>query len=169
MVNFCDMHAHSYIQWHYILISRCQGYSRGNKSHTVPSGLCYYYYTVGKGSSWYKTHIAWEILAFYAIYMATRPRARACIFHKTLGLMLYLLHTCMQLLYLYIMGPWKVFIACVWTQRREVWTQLTLCLQFAITLPVALSPACPDILTLDHMTYIGSSFWTYTNTHNYYN
>ncbi len=31
---------------------------------------------------------------FYAIYMymATRPRARACIFHKTLGLMLYLLH-----------------------------------------------------------------------------
>ncbi len=26
---------------------------------------------------------------FYAIYMATRPRAR--IFHKTLGLMLYLL------------------------------------------------------------------------------
>ncbi len=28
---------------------------------------------------------------FYAIYMATRPRARACIFHKTLGLMLYLL------------------------------------------------------------------------------
>ncbi len=30
---------------------------------------------------------------FYAIYMATRPRARACIFHKTLGLMLYLLHT----------------------------------------------------------------------------
>ncbi len=24
--------------------------------------------------------------------MATRPRARACIFHKTLGLMLYLLH-----------------------------------------------------------------------------
>ncbi len=37
-------------------------------------------------------HIAWEILVFYAIYMATRPRARACIFHKTLGLMLYLLH-----------------------------------------------------------------------------
>ncbi len=30
---------------------------------------------------------------FYAIYMATRPRACACIFHKTLGLMLYLLHT----------------------------------------------------------------------------
>ncbi len=29
-----------------------------NKSHTVPSGLYYYYYTVGKGSSWYKTHIA---------------------------------------------------------------------------------------------------------------
>ncbi len=28
---------------------------------------------------------------FYAIYMATRPRARACIFHKTLGLVLYLL------------------------------------------------------------------------------
>ncbi len=28
---------------------------------------------------------------FYAIYMATRPRARACIFHKTLSLMLYLL------------------------------------------------------------------------------
>ncbi len=28
---------------------------------------------------------------FYAIYMATRPRA--CIFHKTLGLMLYLLRT----------------------------------------------------------------------------
>ncbi len=28
---------------------------------------------------------------FYAIYMATRPRARACILHKTLGLMLYLL------------------------------------------------------------------------------
>ncbi len=25
--------------------------------------------------------------------MATRPRARACIFHKTLGLMLYLLRT----------------------------------------------------------------------------
>ncbi len=25
--------------------------------------------------------------------MATRPRACACIFHKTLGLMLYLLHT----------------------------------------------------------------------------
>ncbi len=24
--------------------------------------------------------------------MATRPRARACIFHKTLGFMLYLLH-----------------------------------------------------------------------------
>ncbi len=64
-----------------------------NKNHTVPSGLYYYYYTVGKGSSWYKNHIAWEILVFYAIYMATRPRARACIFHKTLGLMLYLLHT----------------------------------------------------------------------------
>ncbi len=31
---------------------------------------------------------------FYAIYMATRPRACACIFHKTLGLILYLLHTC---------------------------------------------------------------------------
>ncbi len=30
---------------------------------------------------------------FYAIYMATRARARACIFHKTLGLMLYLLRT----------------------------------------------------------------------------
>ncbi len=29
---------------------------------------------------------------FYAIYMATRPRACACILHKTLGLMLYLLH-----------------------------------------------------------------------------
>ncbi len=29
---------------------------------------------------------------FYAIYMATRPRAHAYIFHKTLGLMLYLLH-----------------------------------------------------------------------------
>ncbi len=28
--------------------------------------------------------------------MATRPRARACIFHKTLGLMLYLLHTLIQ-------------------------------------------------------------------------
>ncbi len=54
-----------------------------NKSHTVPSGLYIYYYTVGTGSSWYKTHIAWEILVFYAIYMATRPRA--CIFHKTLG------------------------------------------------------------------------------------
>ncbi len=26
----------------------------------------------------------------YAIYMVTRPRARACIFHKTLSLMLYL-------------------------------------------------------------------------------
>ncbi len=26
---------------------------------------------------------------FYAIYMATRPRARACIFHKTLGVMLH--------------------------------------------------------------------------------
>ncbi len=25
--------------------------------------------------------------------METRPRARACIFHKALGLMLYLLHT----------------------------------------------------------------------------
>ncbi len=30
---------------------------------------------------------------FYAIYMATHSRACACIFHKTLGLMLYLLHT----------------------------------------------------------------------------
>ncbi len=29
---------------------------------------------------------------FYAIYMATRPRACACILHKTLGLMVYLLH-----------------------------------------------------------------------------
>ncbi len=47
--------------------------------HTVPSGLYYYYYTVGKGSSWYKTH-NYSILVFYA-YMATRPRARACIFH----------------------------------------------------------------------------------------
>ncbi len=27
---------------------------------------------------------------------ATRPRARACIFHKTLSLMLYLLHTYVQ-------------------------------------------------------------------------
>ena len=35
------------------------------------------YYTVGKGSSWYKIHIAWEILVFYAIYMGTRTRARA--------------------------------------------------------------------------------------------
>ncbi len=27
-----------------------------NKSHTAPSVLYYFYYTVGKGSSWYKTH-----------------------------------------------------------------------------------------------------------------
>ncbi len=34
------------------IISRCQGYSRTcNKSYTVPSGLYYYYYTVGEGSS----------------------------------------------------------------------------------------------------------------------
>ncbi len=35
---------------------------------------------LGTGSSWYKTHIiAWEILVFYAIYMATRPRGFALV------------------------------------------------------------------------------------------
>ncbi len=34
-----------------------------------------------------------RVLVFYAIYMATRPRARTSIFHKTLGLMLYLLNS----------------------------------------------------------------------------
>ncbi len=43
---------------------------------------------------------------FYAIYMATRPRprARACIFHKTLGLMLYLLYTVRSLRVIYTVG-----------------------------------------------------------------
>ncbi len=39
---------------------------------------------------------------FYAIYMATRPRACACIFHKTLGLMLYLLHINYSYTYIYV-------------------------------------------------------------------
>ncbi len=45
----------------YISLSRLQACT---KSHTVPSGVN---------------------------IQATRPRARACIFHKTLGLLLYLL------------------------------------------------------------------------------
>ncbi len=40
----------------------------------------------------YKTHNYSMRNILVAIYMTTRPRARACIFHKTLGLMLYLLH-----------------------------------------------------------------------------
>ncbi len=35
-----------------------------------------------------------------------RPRARACIFHKTLGLMLYLLHTCTYQ-YIEFLCVWK--------------------------------------------------------------
>ncbi len=49
-------------------LSRLKSYS--------PFWYCYYY-MVGKGSSWYKTHIAWEILVFYM--QATRPRGFALV------------------------------------------------------------------------------------------
>ncbi len=68
-------------------VSRCQGYSRVIK---VIQFLPVYYYTVGKGSSWYKTDIAWDPPVLCNIHgnspPGLRPRARACIFHKTLGL-----------------------------------------------------------------------------------
>ncbi len=60
-----------------------------NKSHTVPSD---FYYTVDKTHNYTCTcTCSMRNPCVYAIYMATRPRACACIFHKTLGLMLYLL------------------------------------------------------------------------------
>ena len=70
----------------YIPLSRLQAC---NKSHTVPSNL---YYTVGKGSSWYKTHnYSMRNPCVLAIYMATRPRA--CIFHKhSVSCYIYYIH-----------------------------------------------------------------------------
>ena len=69
-----------------LLISRCQGYKRVIKVVQFLPVLYDFYYTVGKGSSWYNTHIAWEIVVFMQYTgnspSGLHPRAYACVFHK---------------------------------------------------------------------------------------
>ncbi len=79
----------------YILISRCQGYSRVIKVIIL--------LWIIMGSSWYKTHIAWEILLFYAIYMATRPRGFALVLvpvyfiKHSVSCYIYYMYVCQQI------------------------------------------------------------------------
>ncbi len=62
---------------------------------------------------------------FYAIYMATRPRARACIFHKTLGLMLYLLRTCTPCsIQIYVKKQLFIIILFVHTESAAWWGEV---------------------------------------------
>ncbi len=55
--------------------------------------------------------------------MATRPRARACIFHKTLSLMLYLLHqTTILAFYIYrLTGKFGEYYRCMHGPCKQTW------------------------------------------------
>ncbi len=84
---------------------------------------------------------------FYAIYMATRPRARACIFHKTLCLMLYLLRTCsMQ----YIHVHWLCFIV--------VYTHVAICLAATLMQGTKEEFGIPAEVDCQAHCYVNSTF-----------
>ncbi len=101
--------------YNYILISRCQGYSRVIK---VIQFLPVY---IIMGSSWYKTHIAWEILVFYAIYMATRPWGFALVLvpvyfiKHSVSCYIYYMYVCQEIQNTLIIIEWLTHL-----HRRRV-------------------------------------------------
>ncbi len=76
-----------------IIICRCQGYKRVIKVIQSLPVLYDFYYTVGKGRRDIK-HINYSMRNPRVLcnIQATRPRACACILHKSRSLMLYLLY-----------------------------------------------------------------------------
>ncbi len=78
------------------------------------------------GSSWYKTRIAWEILVFYAMYMATRPQGFALVLVPVYfikhSVSCYICHAqhlcCVELALLTI----NVQPSCTWWRRYDMST-----------------------------------------------